>query len=185
MDDAIGIGKEGTENIDAGGQRSWREIDVFAIASTQTRGSGFCGSHKLYEQLSQIDVMETLAERIADFASRTVYFEELVQVINKAKLPGYAQDRYWTIHLARICVPSFSGVTLLQRVRYRPECACLLQSMGEGASALVLLGVPDDDPYGAMLELCGIVKKRWGATLGMQSPSSSLTSCVLYARRSG
>ena len=140
------------------GQRSWRDIDVFGIASTQTRGFVFCGSHKLYEQLSRFDLMETLAVGIADLAFQTVYFGDLVRVINESGLPGYAVDGYWTVHLARVFVPDFSGVKLLQRVRYRPGCARLLQRMGDGANALVLLGVDEEDPYEDVLELCRIVK---------------------------
>ena len=139
------------------GQRSWRDVDVFGIASTQTRGAQYCGSHKLYEQLLQFDDMETLADGIADLSFQTVYFEDLVRFISQSKLPGYAVNGYWTIHLARVFVPAFAGVTLLGRVRYRPACARLLFGMGDGAGALVRLGVDEQDPHDDMLDLCRIV----------------------------
>ncbi len=54
------------------GQRTWRQLDVFGVASTQTWGAKYSGSHKLYAQLCDFDTMLRVADGIVSLRMREV-----------------------------------------------------------------------------------------------------------------
>ena len=72
------------------GQRTWRQIDVFSIASTQTLGAKYCGSHQIYAQLLQYEKLESIARLVAAYSGQTVRFCDIVDAIGSARLVCYA-----------------------------------------------------------------------------------------------
>ena len=54
------------------GQRDWKRIDVFCVASTQTLGAKYCGSHKLHQQVEEYEKLERIADGLAALHGQTV-----------------------------------------------------------------------------------------------------------------
>ena len=167
------------------GQRTWRQVDVFSIASTQTLGAKYCGSHKVHAQLSQYDKLKSIALKLASYRGQTVDFGDIVHAIGEVGLVCYAPTGYWTVHLARVFLPGFGGITLLQGVRYTPECAHTLYNMGSGASSMILLGITEDNVYVRGRALCKCIAalgKRVGLDVSMDLSHLACAVCEAHRR---
>jgi hypothetical protein len=155
-----------TPSREAVGQRDWKHIDVFCLASTQTLGAKYCGSHKLYQQLKEFEKLERIADGLAALHGQTVSFSAIVEVIGSVGAVSYSSKRgYWTVHLARVFVPNFGGCTFLGGVTYGPDCAKILYHMGAGALSMVLLGITDTNVYERSKALCKCITAM-GRTYG-------------------
>ena len=169
----------------AAGKRTWRQVDVFSIASTQTLGAHYCGSHKINAQLLQYEKLESIALKIASYRGQTVDFGDIVGAIGGSGLACYAPRGYWTVHLARVFVPRFGGITLLDGVRYSPECARVLYKMGSGASSMILLGITEVNVYDRGLALCKCIVslgKRLGLHVSMDFAHLACAVCEAHRR---
>jgi hypothetical protein len=169
----------------AAGKRTWRQVDVFSIASTQTLGAHYCGSHKINAQLLQYEKLESIALKIASYRGQTVDFGDIVGAIGGSGLACYAPRGYWTVHLARVFVPRFGGITLLDGVRYSPECARVLYKMGSGASSMILLGITEVNVYDRGLALCKCIVslgKRLGLHVSMDFAHLACAVCEAHGR---
>lgn len=167
------------------GQRTWRQVDVFGLASTQTRCFQYAGSEVLWRQLCDFDSLRSLAVAIGAMQGQVKYFHEIVDVIGRAGVAGYGAGGYWTCHLARIFVPDFCGVGLLKTVRYSPRCAMLLNKMGMGALQCKELGIPSEAPLPGMLKLCAAIEalgRRYGYVFRMAPPHLVCAVCEAHRR---
>lgn len=140
------------------GERDWKQVDVFCLASTQTLGVHYCGSHKLYAQLKEFDGLERIAASLSDMKGKDVYFHEIVHAIGRENVTGYARLGYWTTHFARVLMPDFTGVRITKEIQYSTKCAKILRNMGSGAQSMKLLGITDDDVLEKMLSLCQCIE---------------------------
>ena len=167
------------------GRRTWRQIDVFGVASTQSWGAKYCGTKNLYLQLKQYDLMRAVAERVAALRLKhQVSFYEITGAIDAVGLTRYAVGGYWSVHLARLFVPTFAGIPLLRSVTYTSRCAVLLYNMGAGAQCMELLGISEENAYTRGLALCKCIRvlgRTWGLDLRMELPH--LACCVCEAHR--
>ncbi len=161
------------------GRRTWRQLDVFGVASTQTWGAKYSGSHKLYAQLCDFDTMLRVADGIVSLRVREVNFVDVSNAIGLAGLVSYSPGGYWTCHLARVFIPNFSGVTVLCRIACARVCAEQLFDMGSGSRSLCELGINKKNAYERCAGLsyhCGLV----GAfrTSGVYRGIASCMRCV-------
>ena len=168
------------------GQRTWRQIDVFGVASTQTLGAVYCGTRHLYQQLQQYDTMVLVSQRVVALrAQGMVLFGDIVDAIGKVHLKCYGPGGYWSVHLARIFVPSFSDIPLLGDVSYSPRCATILYKMGSGAASMELLGITEENVNERGTALCDCIVKlarRSGLTLRMELPHLACAVCEAHRR---
>ena len=114
---------------------------MFGIASTQTLGAQYAGSHRLWQQLLQYDRLRALAAGLGAMQGQDKYFHEVCHEIGRARLVCYSVGGYWTVHLARVFVPDFCGVQLLGGIQYGGQCATVLNQMGRGARTATELGL--------------------------------------------
>ena len=167
------------------GKRTWRQVDVFGVASTQTRGGGYCGSRKMHEQLEQYEELNSVAEKVAAYRGKKALFTDLVNAIGRAGLVCYSEKGYWTVHLARVFVPDFGGIKLVEGVKYSPECARTLYNMGEGGRSLEQLGITEWSFFtrgGALCKCIEAMSKRLGVNVCMQLPHLVCAACEAHRR---
>jgi hypothetical protein len=173
------------------GQRTWKQIDVFGIASTQTLGAKYAGSVKLYEQLEEYSKLVRIADKICDLDPpyrshhEPVEFIDIVKAIDSVGLVCYARRGYWSVHLARALTPSFSGVELIGAVVYTEECAEVLFGMGSGAKTMALLGIPKAKPFYAMMCLCRCITsllKAYGYEVVVDPATLACAACEAHRR---
>ena len=84
----------------AAGQRTWGQIDVFCVASTQSIGAKYCGSKRLKQQLQNFDAMVRIATGLAalwGIAQRVFRFSAIVS------------GRFWSAMSSLVVVPPFSS----------------------------------------------------------------------------
>jgi hypothetical protein len=166
------------------GQRSWRQIDVFGLASTQTFGTMNCGTHNLHKQLLKYDALRSIAENIAQLQYNPT-FTDIVDCIGKAHVPCYAPSGYWTVHLARVFLPSYTGYDRIQTVTYTDKCIRTLYRMGSGASSLNELGIREVSAPDRIRRMTACVEKLgdvFGFRLQMDPAHLVLTACEAHRR---
>ena len=168
------------------GQRTWRQIDVFGVASTQSLGATYCGTKNLYLQLRQYDLMKKVAEGVVALRLKSkVCFHEIVDAIGSVGLIRYAPGGYWSVHLARIFVPSFAGIPLLRPAAYTRRCAVMLCNMGTGGSSMELFGLNEETVYTRGPALCKCIcdlGRSWGLELRMELPHLACAACEAHRR---
>ena len=168
------------------GQRTWRQIDVFGVASTQSWGAKYCGTKNLYLQLKQYDLMKKVAEGVVALRLKSkVCFHEIVDAIGAVGLIRYASGGYWSVHLARVLVPCFAGIPLLRSVTYTRRCAVLLCNMGAGGSSMELLGLTEENVYTRGPALCKcicVLGRTWGLELRMELSHLACAVCEAHRR---
>ena len=169
----------------AAGSRTWRQVDVFCVASTVTRGATFAGTRNLYLQLQEYEAFTALATELGRLRSQEMTFSELTRRIVRPGLKGYTRIGYWTVHLARVLDPNFGGASMLKSVTYTQTCARELLHMGEGAESLLHLGIHGASPLGGMQDLCGAVAalaKHFGFACTMAPPHLVCVACEAHRR---
>ena len=132
------------------------------------------------------DRMEQVADALINKEQTTVSFTELAKCISDSGLHGYSTKGYWSLHLARILIPDFSGIHIFKKVYYTPQCCLSLMDMGEGAASITELGLrrrsmPQED----VENLCWLVR-RLGKYYKMQVGAFDvphLVCCVCEAHR--
>ena len=168
-------------------QRNWRTVDVFALASTQTLGYHYCGSHKLHEQLENWSRLEATATGITQLSGTPeVTFSSLVCAVDKTKLPGYTQKGYWTVHLARVFDPDFCGVTLLNKMVFNQECCKTIMNMGGGAQSMSDLSIRVAHAEKDMKELGSIIvklNKKYGNSTDLNPGHLACAVCESHRRQ--
>ena len=167
------------------GQRTWRQVDVFGLASTQTLAAVYAGSHRLWQQLLQYDQLRALAAALGAMQGQVKYFHEVSDEIGRARLVCYSVGGYWTVHLARVFVPDFCGVQLLGGIRYGGRCAKVLNDMGRGSRAASELGIPSAAPMQRMIELCQTIEalgRRYGYVFKMKLSHLVCAICEAHRR---
>jgi hypothetical protein len=117
------------------GKRTWRQIDVFGLASTQVLGVHNCGSKNQHRQLLKFSKLRGIAEQLA-LLDGSPAFSDIVDCIGKARVPCYAPIGHCTVHLARIFLPSYTGYDRIETAPYTDKCIQTVYTMGSGASTL-------------------------------------------------
>ena len=140
------------------GKRCWRRIDAYGNQSTNPLSSAYCGSAVLHKQIKTFGKLVAVAEDLAVYSAKDVYFSTIVQSIGKQNLTGYARKGYWTVHLARVLDPAFAGVSFYRKVKYRESCAKTIYQMGGGAKAMKCIGIGQDEAFHKMEKLCQCIE---------------------------
>ena len=173
----------------AGLKSSWREVDVFGVASTMTHGAKYCGSARLYSQLQEFDKMKSIASSLVSLRRQdSVTFSDVVSAIGGKKLPSYTRHGYWTVHLARLFDFAFVGVGLLGgfEIVYTAECMETLRKMGSGSRSMQLIGITSENATERIPLACSAIMslaKHCGFNIRSMSPGHFACSICEAHRR--
>ena len=154
-----------------------------------------CGAHNLYLQLLGFTALRGIAEKIA-LLDRNPAFSDIVDFFGKAGVPCYAPKDYWTVHLARVFLPSYTGYDRVETVKYPDKCIRTLYAMGSGTSSLSKLGISKSQAPEGVRRITACVEKLgevYGFRLEINPALLVLTACEarrdvytgVFKRRSG